>query len=642
MGLVNNDESKQIRRLIGQARRYRQQLELLPVAVVVQSAGEIRYVNAAAARMFGVDARQLVGRRYADLVLAATPAGPLAEQQTLRRPDGKLLEVEAASQLFVRGQRRYVQTVLREYTATRAHRETPAERLRMVAEAKSAIITLDPIGDIVQWSQTAEQMTGYTATETIGRSMLLLIPEDEAERYDFEDILRRTVKGGRTQIEGWKRRKDGSRFYAMQVFTVLLDRSGGVAGFSLSIRDLTEQTSGLSLLRETEEQLRQAQRMEAVGRLASGIAHDFNNLLTAIQGHAQFLTEDLDADHPSRPDVDEILHSSERAAALTRQLLAFSRGQRLQPESIQLNSVVTAMERLLRRVISEDITVESILDPQLWTVRADPSQVEQILVNLIVNARDAMPRGGRITIKTANAELATSYAQRREEVEPGEYVMLAVSDTGVGMDPETQAHIFEPFFSTKGPDKGTGLGLSTVFGIVRQMNGHIYVYSEPSQGTTFKVYLPRAGVRGAPSAREQQLRDRARRGEAVLIVEDDDSVRALARRVLESRDYRVWLAATAEEAAQILLDYGAELSLLITDVVLPSTGGRDLAEQAVQTYPHLGVVYMSGYTDEELRRHGAIGRREHFIEKPFTPEAFARTVREAIDATTVNLPRSQP
>jgi two-component system, cell cycle sensor histidine kinase and response regulator CckA len=642
MGLVNNDESKQIRRLIGRARRYRQQLELLPVAVVVQSAGEIRYVNEAGAKLFGVDARQLIGRRYSDLVLAATPAGPRVEQQTLRRPDGKLLEVEAASHVFQRGKRRFAQTVLREYTSTREYRETPAERLRMVAEAKSAIVTLDPIGDVVQWSHTAEQMTGYGATETIGRSMLLLIPEDEAERYNFEDILRRTVKEGRTQIEGWKRRKDGSRFYAMQVFTVLLDRSGGVAGFSLSIRDLTEQTSGLSLLRETEEQLRQAQRMEAVGRLASGIAHDFNNLLTAIQGHAQFLTEDLDADHPSRADVDEILHSSERAAALTRQLLAFSRGQRLQPESIQLNSVVAAMERLLRRVISEDITVESVLEPQLWTVRADPSQVEQVLVNLIVNARDAMPRGGRITIKTANAELATSYAQRREEVEPGEYVMLAVSDTGVGMDAETQAHIFEPFFTTKGPEKGTGLGLSTVFGIVRQMNGHIYVYSEPSQGTTFKVYLPRAGGRVASSSAREQLRDRARSREAVLIVEDDDSVRALARRVLESRDYRVWLAATAEEAVQILHDYGAELSLLITDVVLPSKGGRDLAQQALRVYPHLAVVYMSGYTDEELRRHGLIGANDHFIEKPFTPEAFAHRVREAIDDVAVSLPRSQP
>jgi two-component system cell cycle sensor histidine kinase/response regulator CckA len=643
MGYVNNEEGKRLRRLRDRSRHYRQLLDTLPYGVVVQLGGEIRYANQAAAQLFGVESAQLVGMRYADLVLAAAPTGqPFVEQQTLRRVDGRLVEVEATTQLFSRGKRRYAQTVLREYLASRAPRETPAERLRMVAESKTAVIVLDAIGDVVQWSQDAEAMTGYTANEMIGHALMQLIPEDETERYDFEEILRRTVKTGRTQMEGWKRRKDGSRFYAMLVFTVLLDGAGGVAGFSLSMRDLTDRATGTNTLRETEEQLRQAQRMEAVGRLASGIAHDFNNLLTAIQGHAQFLTEDLEPTHPSRADVDEILHSSERAAALTRQLLAFSRGQRLQPESIQLNSVVTAMERLLRRVISEDITVDSVLDPQLWSVRADPSQVEQILVNLIVNARDAMPRGGRITIKTANSELATSYAQRREEVEPGQYVMLAVSDTGVGMDAATQAHIFEPFFTTKAPDKGTGLGLSTVFGIVRQMNGHIYVYSEPSQGTTFKVYLPRAGARVAGHAHDSQLRDRARPGEGVLIVEDDDSVRALARRVLEARDYRVWLAGSAEEAMQILNDFSSDLAVLITDVVLPSRGGRDLADLASQRWPHLRVVYMSGYTDEELRRHGVLGANDYFVEKPFTPEALARRVRQAIDDGNVNLLQNQP
>jgi two-component system, cell cycle sensor histidine kinase and response regulator CckA len=260
-------------------------------------------------------------------------------------------------------------------------------------------------------------------------------------------------------------------------------------------------------------------------------------------------------------------------------------------------------------------------------------------VNLIVNARDAMPRGGQITIKTANAELATSYAQRREEVEPGQYVMLAVSDTGVGMDAETQSHIFEPFFTTKAPDKGTGLGLSTVFNIVRQMNGHIYVYSEPNQGTTFKVYLPRAGAR--PAQHHDMPRDRAREHEGVLIVEDDDSVRALARRVLEARDYRVWMAGSAEEALQLLKEVGSEVSVLVTDVVLPSKGGRDLAEQALDTWPHLRVVYMSGYTGEELIRHGVLGADDHFIEKPFTPEAFARRVRDALDGVPLSLLRNR-
>jgi CheY-like chemotaxis protein len=290
------------------------------------------------------------------------------------------------------------------------------------------------------------------------------------------------------------------------------------------------------------------------------------------------------------------------------------------------------MERLLRRVISEDIALESLLEPQLWAVRADPSQIEQILVNLIVNARDAMPRGGRITIKTANAELATSYAQRREEVEPGEYVMLAVSDTGVGMDRDTQARIFEPFFTTKGPDQGTGLGLSTVFGIVKQMGGHIFVYSEPDQGTTFKVYLPRAGAPAPAYIGDTQKRDRSRSGEAVLVVEDDDSVRALARRVLESRGYRVWLASSPEEALDILQQYGTEMSLLITDVVLPSMSGHDLVDRVRRDLPRIRVLYMSGYTDVDVVRQGNVTADEHFLEKPFTPEAFAHKVREILDA----------
>jgi two-component system, cell cycle sensor histidine kinase and response regulator CckA len=634
MGLLNEQQKNRfVRRLRARQRHYRELLEMLPYGVVVYSKGVIRYANTAAARILGaVKSAQIIGHRYADLVMSAAPSSqqPI-EQQTLRRFDGKIVEVEASSHAFMRGKQHMNQVVWRAVAQDPSPGVTAAERLRMVADAATATITLDPVGDVTQWCQAAEQMTGYSPSQIIGRSWSVLTAPEESERQILDEILRATIKNGRCQVEGWKRRRDGTMFYATQLYTALFNANGGLAGFALSLRDLSEQPTSSTTLRETEEQLRQAQRMEAVGRLASGIAHDFNNLLTAIQGHAQFLSEDLPAGHASRADAEEILHSADRAAALTRQLLAFSRGQSLQPETIQLNTVVTAMERLLRRVISEDIALESVVEPDLWAVRADPSQIEQVLVNLIVNARDAMPHGGRITIKTANAELATSYAQRREEVEPGEYVMLAVSDTGVGMDRDTQARIFEPFFTTKGPDRGTGLGLSTVFGIVKQMGGHIFVYSEADQGTTFKVYLPRAGAPQPAFIGDAQKRDRSRSGEAVLVVEDDDSVRGLARRVLESRGYRVWLASSPEEALDVMRDYGAEMSLLITDVVLPSMSGHDLVDRVRGHFPSMPVLFMSGYTQGDVLRQGSVTSEEHFLEKPFTPEAFAHTVREILD-----------
>ncbi|MGQ0813907.1 MAG: ATP-binding protein [Gemmatimonadota bacterium] len=382
---------------------------------------------------------------------------------------------------------------------------------------------------------------------------------------------------------------------------------------------------------DTERQLGQAQRMEAVGRLASGIAHDFNNLLTAIHGHAQFLIEDLPAKNPSRADAEEILRSAERAAALTRQLLAFSRGRTLSPQTLDLNQVVSSMEQLLRRVIAENITLTTALDTTLWPVRADAGHIEQILVNLVVNARDAMPNGGTISIKTANVELDHPSVRQRAEVEPGPYVMLAVTDSGIGMDRETQSHIFEPFFTTKDHGKGTGLGLSTVYGIVKQSGGHVFVYSEPGKGTSFKIYFP---------ATEQISRARAPkagdtfggRGETILVVDDDAAVRDLTKRILEARGYHVISAGSGTEAEQVLEGQGARLSLLITDVVLPDTSARLLVESLAGSIRGGRVLLMSGYTAEDVRRQGDLPAGTEFIEKPFTPNALAQKVREILDA----------
>ncbi|HEX6062564.1 MAG TPA: ATP-binding protein, partial [Longimicrobiales bacterium] len=294
-----------------------------------------------------------------------------------------------------------------------------------------------------------------------------------------------------------------------------------------------------------------------------------------------------------------------------------------------------------RRVISEDISVESQLEEHLWNVRADPTQLEQILVNLMVNARDAMPRGGRITIRTVNAQLSSEYVEGREEVEPGDYVMLAITDTGIGMDRATQARIFEPFFTTKGPDKGTGLGLSTVFGIIKQMGGHIFVYSEPGHGTTFKIYLPRAGG-SSPRRRAVVPPSGASSNESVLIVEDDDAVRTLARRVLDSRGYRVWTCSGAEEALDIMQQYGDDMSLVISDVVMPGINGQELSRRIQTLWPHVAVLFMSGYTDDDVRRNDLIGAADYFIEKPFTPESFAHKVRTVLDERALSLPRNRP
>ncbi|HET8655074.1 MAG TPA: ATP-binding protein [Longimicrobiaceae bacterium] len=395
------------------------------------------------------------------------------------------------------------------------------------------------------------------------------------------------------------------------------------------------QSANESLLREIndrkalEVQLAQSQKMEAVGRLAGGVAHDFNNLLTAIKGHLEFLLEDLPAGSESRADAEGIGDAADRAASLTRQLLAFSRRQVLQPRVIDLNQTVQEMEKMLRRVIGEDVDLSTRIEPALGHVQADPGQLSQVLLNLAVNARDAMPRGGQLTIETANVELDDEYARGKVHVESGRYVMLAVSDTGVGMDAETQARIFEPFFTTKEQGKGTGLGLSTVYGIVEQSGGHVWVYSEPGHGTAFKVYLPRVD---APVSLDTALIGAPATGrETVLLAEDDRAVRVLARRALEHAGYQVLEADGGEEALRIADAHAGTIHLLLSDVVMPGLGGRELAERLQGRRPGIAVLFMSGYTDDAILRHGMLAEGTPFLEKPFTPGGLCEKVRGVLD-----------
>ncbi len=385
-------------------------------------------------------------------------------------------------------------------------------------------------------------------------------------------------------------------------------------------------------LRTSEDQLRQSQKLEAVGQLAGGVAHDFNNMLTVINGYSDLLLRKMSQGDEMRLKVEEIKKAGERAAGLTRQLLAFSRKQVLQPKVLKLNAVVADIEKMLRRLIGEDIDLLTILEPSLGQIKADPGQIEQVILNLAVNARDAMPQGGKLTIETTNVRLDSEYAGRHTAVRPGRYVMLAISDTGSGMDAETQAHIFEPFFTTKEKGKGTGLGCSTVYGIIKQSEGNIWVYSEVGKGTTFKVYLPRVdSEEQLEGAHEAHPLPQGR--EMVLLTEDEEPVRRLARVILETNGYQVLDASSGDEALSIFKAHPGEVDLIITDVVMPKMSGPELAQSLEALSPGIKILYLSGYTDDAIVRHGLLDQKMAFLQKPFTPDALLRKVREVLTAT---------
>jgi signal transduction histidine kinase/ActR/RegA family two-component response regulator len=401
---------------------------------------------------------------------------------------------------------------------------------------------------------------------------------------------------------------------------------GELLGAGSVVMDLTAH-------KRLESQLLQSQKMEAVGRLAGGVAHDFNNVLTAISGFGQFALSALDDGNAEvRDDIQQVLDAADRAASLTRQLLAFSRQQVLQPHVLNMNGVVNGLSRMLERLIGEDVRLVAKPAPKLSAVKADPSQLEQVLVNLVVNARDAMPNGGTLVIETANVELDTAYASTHEGVSAGPYVMLAVTDTGIGMDAATRGRAFDPFFTTKPSGKGTGLGLATVYGIVRQSGGSVDIYSEPGHGTTFKVYLPRCDERAdrqrtpAPSA---AVMPGSRR--TVLLVDDDVFVATTARRTLERAGYHVLTASNGREALGVVEMHPGRLDLLVTDLVMPEMGGRELARRVVTRMPLLRVLYTSGYTAEAVNQQAVLDPRDAFLGKPFTPDALLHAVHAAID-----------
>jgi two-component system, cell cycle sensor histidine kinase and response regulator CckA len=507
--------------------------------------------------------------------------------------------------------------------AEAAVRESEERFRALVENSHDVLMLLDAEGRIVYVTPTSTKLLGWRPEEMTGRSMLDLVHPEDLDVATAR--LGETMQRPAASIFSEVRMQHADRSWRVMEGSAVnrLDDSP-VRAIIVNARDVTDR-------RRLEDQLRQSQKMEAVGQLAGGVAHDFNNLLTAILGYCNLVLEEVPQDSAMRQDLEEIRSAGERAAALTRQLLAFSRRQMLQPQTVNINDLILEIQKLLRRLIGEDVELVTLLGEDLLAVRVDPASIEQVLINLAVNARDAMPHGGRITIETANVDLDRAFTDRHAPMEPGEYVLIAVTDTGQGMDAATQERVFEPFFTTKEQGKGSGLGLATVYGIVKQSGGFIWVYSEPDRGTAFKIYLP-------PSERQAMLpragdgsRETTQRGwETVLLVEDEDAVRALAREVLRRHGYTVLEARHGLDALRIAERHPDDIHLMITDVVMPHMSGRDLAARLGAARQEMKVLFMSGYTDHAAV-HRDLTQGTAFLQKPFTPDVFARTVRNILD-----------
>ncbi len=609
----------------------------------MNDAGLITSWSRQAEAMFGWVEQDVMGRRLADIIVPAaqreahaaglrrflaTGEGPILNQRielnALRR-DHSEFPVELAVAPVQIGTTWLFSAFVRDITDRRA-----ADEAVRVSEAKfgSAFqahpspMAIARLAD-ARWVDVNESLLrlfGMNRAETVGRT------GDELGLWKSEELrqsmLTRLRAGGLfrdVEVE-WLTRSGDVRSGLLSAEVIAF---AGAPHFLLHFQDITDR-------KQLEGQLRQAQKMEAIGRLAGGVAHDFNNVLTAIFGYVDLLREEVPADSSAQADLAEVRKAAERAAALTRQLLAFSRQQVLESVVLRLNDLIEDFEKMLRRVIGEDVMLRLALAKDAGNVRADPGQLHQVLMNLAVNARDAMPTGGSLIIETANADLTEQYAELHQPVIPGRYVMIAVSDSGMGMSPEVKARIFEPFFTTKEKGRGTGLGLSTVYGIVKQSGGYIWAYSEVGRGTTFKIYLPRVDAPAEPLSKPRE--DGSVAGtETILLTEDDPILRPLARALLERLGYTVLEGEDAQSALAAVRTHTGPIHLLVADVVLPGPSGRELARRLAELRPETKVLFVSGYTDDAIVHHGMLEPGLNFLQKPFTPAVLARKVREVLD-----------
>jgi PAS domain S-box-containing protein len=599
----------------------------------------ITLFNPGAEKIFGYSAREMLGkpvhellperfrsRHFADVDAFRSSGDVLramGERATIygRRKDGSEFPAEASISKFRAGGETVLTVRLRDVTQRLEAEKGLRQLVAIVDSSEDAIIgqTLD--GVITSWNPGAEKMFGYKAAEITGQSAAVLLPPKLRE--EWQQQLQQLRESGNWKGESVRVRKDGRLIDV--ALTISLIKGGGktAPGLSIVARDTTER-------KKLEEQLRQSQKMEAIGRLAGGVAHDFNNLLSVIVGYSYLIQTSTPPEEKAHSAAQEIMTAATKAGSLTRQLLAFSRKQVQQPEVIDLNSILDGMDKMLPRLIGEDIDLRIVRGRDLPHVKLDPVQIEQVIMNLVVNSRDAMPQGGKLTIETADVYFDAREAAHHG-VPPGHYALLAVSDTGQGMDLETQNRIFEPFFTTKEIGKGTGLGLSTVYGIVTQAKGHIWVYSEPGSGTTFKIYFPTTAEAAAAADKGLKLRPALCGTETVLVVEDSELLRNLVTQFLRESGYKVITASDGAEALRVVNRGGPPIDLLLTDVVMPNMGGQELAAQMVVKFPKVRVLFMSGYTNSALRHQSAIENEGLFLQKPFSPDVLLTRVREALD-----------
>jgi len=635
--------------------RYGSVVAALAEGIVFMDAdGRLQASNASAERILGLTAEQIGGRTTFDprwravhedgspfpgdthpITVSLRTGQPCSNMiMGVHKPSGELTWISINSQpLFRRGERKPYAAVASFFDITDRKRAEDAlratqARLRDVLASSTAVVyatKLTAEGYAPSWvSENVTRVLGYDVPEALHPKWWVnhLHPTDRSRVLaEISTLLRK----GELTLEYQFQAKNGAYRWVHDEARLLRDPTGLPVEVFGAWLDITER-------KQLEQQFQQAQKMEAVGRLAGGVAHDFNNLLTAILGSADLVLDDLKPNAPEREEIQEIRRAALRAADLTRQLLAFSRQQVISPTVLNPNAVVANMDKLLRRLLGEDVDLRTVLTPEPGAIKADPSQLEQVVVNLAVNARDAMPGGGKLTIETQNVDLDEEYAGGHVSAQPGSYVMLAVSDTGSGMDAVTQARIFEPFFTTKEKGKGTGLGLATVYGIVKQSGGWIWVYSEPGHGTTFKIYLPRVTEAAAPAAPSPVLPISVRGSETVLLVEDDEMIRALVQKVLKANGYTTLVAESGPAALRLAGQHDGRIHLLMTDVVMPGMNGREVAERLAPAHAGIEVLYLSGYTDDAIVHHGVLEPGIAFLQKPFTPAVLVRKVREVLDA----------